>query len=321
MFCKPKMTSTELIKKMKEKGITFDAESEEVAKEYLQERNNYFRIASYRKNYEKRQFGENKGKYINLDFAYLSELAKIDMHLRFLVIKMCLDIEHFLKVQLLSDITDNVSENGYDVVKNFLNNNEWIKNDIFNKRKSNYVGDLINKNFIFEYHTSNSGNIVYDNYEINCPVWAFMEIIGFGEFIKFYEAYYEIYPKKKANKIGVLNSVKSLRNACAHNNCVIHDLRKGYTHPPREISVFVSKIDTISKSERIEKLKIRPLLEMTSLLYLYENTVPHSVKTHRYKELDNLVNSRMLKHAEYFGDQQIIKASYKFLKKVVDFLI
>lgn len=320
MFNKPKMTSDKLVQKMKDKGITFDIEGEEVAKEYLKNRNNYFRIASYRKNYDKKQSGEEEGKYINLDFAYLSELAKIDMHLRFLVIKMCLDIEHFLKVQVLADITENANENGYDIVKVFLNKFEWVKMDIFQKRNSSYVGDLINKNFYFEYHRSNAGNLIFDKYEIDCPVWAFMEIIGFGEFIKFYDCYYEAYPMRNHNHIGTLNSVKSLRNACAHNNCVIHDLRKGYTKPPREISVFVSKIDTIQKSERVEKLKIRPLLEMTSLIYLYENIVPVSVKIHRYQELKDLVNKRMTKHSEYFKEQQIITASYNFLKKVVDFL-
>lgn len=146
-----------------------------------------------------------------------------------------------------------------------------------------------------------------------------MEIIGFGEFIKFYDCYYEMNPNRR-NRTGVLNAVKSLRNACAHNNCVIHNLRKGYTRPSREISAFVSKIKTISKSERADKLRIRPLFEITSLIYLYDNTVTGPVKTNRYRELKELVNVRMVKHAEYFEEQQIIKASYSFLKKIVDFL-
>ena len=48
---KPKQTSSELILKMKEKGITFQWVDEEKAEEYLTERNNYFRTACYRKNY------------------------------------------------------------------------------------------------------------------------------------------------------------------------------------------------------------------------------------------------------------------------------
>ena len=82
----------------KEKGITFNYVSEENAIEFLKRKNNYYRLAAYRKNYDKRLNGENKGTYINLDFAYLVDLSIIDMHLRNMIIQMCLDIEHDLKV-------------------------------------------------------------------------------------------------------------------------------------------------------------------------------------------------------------------------------
>lgn len=322
MYEKRIMTSEELVYMMKnEKNITFKYMSEDTAKDYLQRHNNYFRIASYRKNYDKSLQGENAGKYIALDFAYLSELATIDMHLRFLVIKMCLDIEHSLKVKLLSDITNNEFEDGYEIVKVFLSQNEWITHDIYYKRHSSYVGDLINKYFTFETHISNNNRVIFDSVEVRCPIWALMEIIGFGELVKFLDFYYEAYPDTKYFSIGVLNSVKSLRNACAHNNCVIHNLRKGYTKPTREISTFISEIEAISKSERKSKLSIRPLYEIVSLLYLYSKIVFDPVKKYRLKEVEELVCVRMIKHKDYFEDQQIIKASYSFLKKVVDFLV
>ena len=66
--------------------------------------NNYLRTASYRKNYQKYRNGIHKGKYIDLDFSYLQELSTTDMHFRFIVSKMCLDIEHDLKVKMLKDI-------------------------------------------------------------------------------------------------------------------------------------------------------------------------------------------------------------------------
>lgn len=81
--------------------------SETEAAEYLSKRNNYMRTASYRKNYAKHETGTQVGKYINLDFAYLAELSNIDFYLREHLLKMCIDIEHALKVALLTEIEQN----------------------------------------------------------------------------------------------------------------------------------------------------------------------------------------------------------------------
>ena len=113
---KPKQTSYQLISKMKNKGINFKCITEEKASIYLIDRNNYLRTAAYRKNYKKYLKGLNKGKYIDLDFSYLQELSTIDMHFCFLISKMCLDIEHDLKVKMLKDIETDPTTDGYDIV-------------------------------------------------------------------------------------------------------------------------------------------------------------------------------------------------------------
>lgn len=78
---KPKLTSEEQIKHLKEKGIKFSICTEEEAKDYLDYNNNYFKVSSFRKNYSKIPYGENADKYINLEFEYLKDLAIIDMTL------------------------------------------------------------------------------------------------------------------------------------------------------------------------------------------------------------------------------------------------
>ena len=123
---KPKQTAQQLIEKMKSKGITFNYISEKEAARYLTDKNNYLRTAAYRKNYQKYNKGTNTGKYIDLDFAYLQELSTLDMHLRFLLSKMCLDIEHDLKVQMLKDIETDSTTNGYDIVAEFIGQNNYI---------------------------------------------------------------------------------------------------------------------------------------------------------------------------------------------------
>ena len=317
---KPKLTPEELVDKMKNKGITFKYISETDAIEYLRVHNNYFRLASYRKNYDKHQTGKNKGKYISLDFSYLIDLSTIDMHLRYLIIKMCLDIEHFLKVFLLEKISLDSNEDGYNIVNDFIDKNNYIEQEICKKRFSTYVGELINKYFEFESIQNEDGNTIIKIKKNKCPVWAFMEIIGFGDFIKFYKFYYSIQPNQPIPD-SCLNLVKSIRNACAHNNCVIHNLRSGNSRPPFSISKFVGKIKTISKNQRESRLKHRPILELVSLLYVYDSIVVDTVKQHRLKELDILLNDRIIRNKDYFQNQQIFSSTYCFFRKIVDFLM
>ena len=118
---KPMMTSESLVAKMRdEKGITFKYVTEEKAEAYLTDINNYLRTAAYRQNYSKYTRGVNTGKYINLDFTYLQEMSIVDMHFRFLINRMCLDIEQALKVKLVKDVSNDANADAYKIVENFL---------------------------------------------------------------------------------------------------------------------------------------------------------------------------------------------------------
>lgn len=316
---KPKLSAERLVAKMKnEKGITFEHMSEEDAVDFLKRKNNYYRLAAYRKNYDKRLNGENKGTYIGLDFAYLVDLSIIDMHLRNMIFQMCLDVEHDLKVQLLNDITANPDEDGYDIIISFISDNEFLKEEIYKKRFSTYVGDLINKFFTFETHKNANNKDIIDDVDIRCPIWAFVEIISFGTFINLYDYYYDLNaPVQKQ----LLNPIKSLRNACAHNNCIINNLRRGTTRPTRKVSQFVSSIPDIRSDARRKYLSSQPIFEFCSLLFVYDSVVSENIKKHRYTELSSLISERMLKHSDYYSNQQLLSSAYDFIRKITEFLL
>ena len=316
---KPKQTAQQLIAKMKnEKGISFKYTSESDAENYLANINNYLRTAAYRKNYQKHTKGINNGKYICLDFAYLQELSTIDMHFRFIVSKMCLDIEHDLKVKMLKDIENDPSTDGYDIVKYFLAQNTYIIGKLEATSSSPFTSDLIHKYFTIQriYNTAKQKKenkiVAYDD----CPAWVLLEMLTFGDFIKFYEFYYSSrsFPKLSTP---VINLVKSLRNGAAHNNCILADLAHGTSRAPQEISQEISKIISINSNQRQKKLSCRPMLEFTCLLYVYILVVSDKVRHHRIKELKYLFFNRMPEKKSFFKSNELIKSNYEFACKVI----
>lgn len=314
---KPKLTAVQLVDKMKKKGITFKYITEEKAAEYLTDKNNYLRTAAYRKNYQKYNNGTNKGKYIDLDFSFLQELSTIDMHLRFLISKMCLDIEHDLKVRMLKNIETDPTTDGYDIVNTFLSQNFYIVGKLEATSASPFTSDLIHKYFTIQRVYNNQkgkkeNKIVAYN---DCPAWVLLEMLTFGDFIKFYEFYYSTrsFPKISSP---VINLVKSLRNGAAHNNCILADLAHGTSQAPAEISQAVAKISSISTKQRQKKLSCRPMLEFVALLYTYNIVVSDKVKYHRVQELKELFFDRMLQKRGFFCKNELIKSNYEFVCKI-----
>ena len=309
---KPKHSARELVCKMRdERGITFSLITEQDAEHYLSDINNYLRIASYRKNYEKNQAGENKGKYQNLDFAYLVDLSAIDMHLRYLILKMAVDIEHSLKVRLLKSIEENPLIGGYAVVSAFLARNPKVVTKIEQTAHSVYTGNLLQKYFTLD---SDTKKIIDFR---DCPVWVLLEFLTFGDFIYFYRFFYEDYTKIKAEfSSKMLNNIRSLRNAAAHNNCLLADLVSKNAYTSTKLSVAISKIVGMNKS-RLRKLSNRFILQFSTVLYIYKSLIPERMLKKRTQELKDLFFSRMLRHKDFYQMNEVIKTSYAFIADLV----
>lgn len=310
---KPKLQSKELISKMKnEKGITFSYISEEQAIEFLQYHNNYTRTCSYRKNFQKHNLGKNKGKYIELDFAHLRELSILDMEIRFLITRLCSDIEHALKVNLVYAIEKDDTADGYRIVNDFLSAHPDILKRI-TLHKSSYAKELINKYF----DINTAGQI--DRYD-DCPIWILVEILTFGDFITLYCFY-----SKQNNTSGdmyveqsFLHLVKSLRNAAAHNNCLLCNLNiDSQVRPPQKLSKLFSEIPNTNK----KKLKSRFLLELSTLLYVYSVTVHDGSKKYRVAELNNFFFGRLEKNKELFQKNALLWSSAVYIQDVVQHYI
>jgi len=319
---KPKKEACQLVDLLKnEKGVTFSIISEEDAVKYLSITNNYLRTASYRKNYQKYTHSEKKDKYVNLDFAYLAELSTIDYYLREILLQMCIDVEHALKVMIVDAISTCASEDGYSIVNDFLSENRHVYSSIGRKANAVFTMDLIDKYFELCYvFNPNTGECVTKILRNKCPVWVFMEIISFGDLVRFYNFCVDrgvfqsiLLPSN------ILNPVKSLRNACAHNNCLLNTLSPSYnTDPPEIITRFVASINGMPTLTRKKKLRVRPLFEIVCLLYSFKMIVSENVRKAELTNLRTFVDGRMIKHLDYFTSNALVSSTLYFLKKTVD---
>ncbi|HNW87041.1 MAG TPA: Abi family protein [Candidatus Limiplasma sp.] len=326
---KPMLSAEEMIDHLIKKGVRFDKCSKEKALEILKNSNNYFKLTAYRKNYSKHPGGAQQGQYIDLDFAYLLELSRMDMLLRYALILMCLDVEHYLKVGLLSFIEANYKSEAYSIVQEYiasLNEADRIQLNASIDPKIN--SDVYRRSLI-------------EKHRCGYPVWAFVEIIPFSDLIRFYTYIQKKHaclccgnkgtPKceKDTCKIlrmhsrmnRMLNSVRSIRNAAAHNSCILNDLScskiNGAQIAQLEFRQHIYKIAPNNGAEiRLSCVRVQQLL---TLVYVHDRFVTSdSVRTKQLDRLKDIVCHRFTTHRDFFNSNTMVSATLDFMKFVLD---
>ena len=292
---------------MKNRGITFNEISENDAKQFLQNNNYYMKLAAYRANYDKCDTGKRQGRYKKLDFGYLKELSTIDMYLRYIVMDMCLDIEHVIKVRLIKNITNNPSEDGYDIVRKFIaqDDNLRILKNIRSHKSGEYCKDLIEKYYPY------------------FPVWVFVELISFGDLLYFCSFYEKIYGVQIINN-KLMNTVRDVRNAAAHSNCLLNKMTEKIDSTKQvnnEISSFIIGMKNISKTSRVNNLSYKFTNSFVTVLYVYDSLMNEIPKQKRYTEIQEFMNGRVVKNKQFFQSNSKIVGVYNFHKKVIDNLV
>lgn len=300
------LTTEELIKHMQEKGIKFNITSTEEAYSFLQNNNYYFKLAAYRSLYPKIQRKSGVMQYQNLEFAYLQELSTIDMHIRYKIMDMCLDIEHAIKVKLITSATNNQAEDGYEIVRRYLAKEDKSLNVLkaVNRHKSgDYCRDLIAKYYPY------------------FPIWVLVELITFGDLLHlcdFYEREYQcqIIPPNK-----FMNTVRDLRNASAHSNCLLNQMNQRMEptkQPDKRIVHFITELRAVGSGARqTNQFKIFSY-DIITLLYVYDWLMPTVSKKKKFSELKKFMDERVARNKDYFVGNNQIESVYSFFSRIID---
>lgn len=262
---KPMLTVEEQISHLKAKGVKFDLCSEDEASAYLSGKCHFFKVAAYRKLFDKHVGGERDGLYVDLDFAQMRYLADLDRRLRDVLLPMTLDIEHFAAAKLLAEASSN-GEDGYQMLRDYLEEipakrRKYIENELDVRSSDAYCGAVIRK------------------YRNDMPTWAFVEVVSFGTFIGFMKYCAERWSDDELLVSHYLSKkTKSVRNAAAHSQCILNDLNAADGSGMKErVSPAVSKAIAecgVSRKLRAKKMQSPRMAQIATLLYQYEQTVP-----------------------------------------------
>ncbi|MGN8742710.1 Abi family protein [Catenibacterium mitsuokai] len=303
---KPRLSLDEQIQHLKGKGILFNIMDEGSAKQYLKYNNNYYKLTSFRKNYDRHPGGENKGKYIRLEFTYLVDMSIIDMRLRYRIVEMALDIEHHMKLQLLRKMMSMmrmVIKLSKIILIHWTIGIRKIFSEINRNKRSIYCRDIIEK------------------YEGNYPVWAFIEIVSFGELVGFYHYCAKRYSgKEMIDDYYRLLTCKKIRNGAAHSNSILNDLRPHTAehHTDKEIIKELVCIPHMNSNFRKNKMSNARIQQIITLLYMHKKIVrSEGVALYESGELKKLMR-RIDRDSNYYKTNKLVQGTFKFLELIVD---
>lgn len=286
-------TPLQLVKEMKEKGIKFEICSESDAIKFLTDNSYYKKVSSYQNNFHTVISKSGKKVFTDLDFAYLIELSRLDMEYRFLVMRMCLNFEHALKIVVLNKCLEK-GEDGYKIIEEYVSEfPDEIENIKMHKNNA-YCHDLIEAN------------------ENKMPVWVFLEVISFGGLRKFC-SFLKRRDYFQEWEIDIFCTIASLRNAAAHSHCLFSQLyRSDREKPINKVRNYVADIEEIGKTEKNNNLKSICIKDFVTLLYAFEYYIKsEGIIKHTKKELDYLFNERMIQNKDYFKKCVTVKNALK----------
>ena len=308
----------EQIVHLEKKGITHKKWSKDEVKKYLQCNNNFFRLLAYRENFQKDSIS---GKYLQLDFSYLEDLASIDMKLRKIILCMSLDIEHYSKLKLL-DLVMQKYENKYgnQIVEDYRSSLKKEEDNKLRKEIERNSGGTYIRGLCDRYELQKESR------DFDFPIWAFLEVITFGRFIDFYkfcvnEKMFKNNDKEHKqykNTFFLLRTVKEARNAAAHNNCFINDLRanNSYQCKSQELTNALAKIK-ISHDQRVAKLSNKRIEQIVTCLYTHKKIVTsNAVYQNTCDELQKF-SKRIFEKFDY-GFNPAVQTTFQMINKIID---
>lgn len=313
---RPLLRTSEQIDHLAGKGISFNLCSREEAADYLRRANNLFRTSSYRKLFPLQDQGKRAGEYLGLDFGHLRALSSLDRKLRTCLLSITIDVEHFARIKLLKACEEH-GEDGYAVVADYLAHTN-------HKTRNHIMGNMQGRSEEGPKFDEYSGDLIAHYIGKSMPVWVFLEVVEFGAFNSFYLFCAERWEDEQMRQEHyVLRSNQKLRNACAHNSCVLNGVSRT---TGEQTATDANKLITKSLNEhgmarsKTRRARLNNLRTEQMAAALYASEAFCTREETRARHAAALADLRKAWRAEagLFAKNNVVTSFFDFFFKLVD---
>lgn len=223
------------------------------------------------------------------------------MRFRFIVLSVSLNLEHSLKTLINFIISKDKNEDGYDIVRDFVSEKNFDLEGMYSlySKKNHYLYNLKSK------------------YSDCTSIWVLLELMTFGDLSKFVEFYFannNPYKMRLKYASSLIRFAKNVRNAAAHNNPIILNMRNvPLISPDPKIMQVNNKIGLQPKIYRNPKVN-----DILSLFFLCDIYCSRGIKTHLLEELEAF-RDRCEKNAGFYKKNPHLLDLFESLNLMIDY--
>ena len=294
------------ISEMKKKQIKFNRINEQTAEYIMKNEYSFFQLMEYSQIFDQYISTEKKGQFIRLEFAHIYYLAIIDEQLRHLILHQCLELEKYLKLQ----------------ITNYFNR----RNELISAILQDYM--IQDMEYLSETYKESKNDIIHEKYtnlkieELN--LIQFLNVIQFGTLERFWLFCYDKCIAPSSEKLNALRdcflSTRRLRNASAHNNTILSNLREkamaeqNYTSS-QHVSNYL-KQSGIGQKTLATNMSKKIVRDFCNFLYLCRETESSAILQKNYECWNDFFNDTYHNYADIFKPNELLRSVYHFIQKV-----
>ena len=147
--------------------------------------------------------------------------------------------------------------------------------------------------------------------------WTLIEIVSFGDYLRFYKFCADRWNDKDLlNDFYLMKDVKELRNAAAHNNCILNDvtIKESKHQTNHAVKISLKSIKRQRNDKYLAKEKIR---QIVTLLYASIHMITSDGVKRKINNQLKFLKNRIYRDYDYSFNQKL-KATFDYLFDVID---